>query len=506
MKLSKGQGVSLFAAFVLFSVFNTVVFLAPTAHTITFWLGYFFALFALITIVLTLILYFGKPVKEDKFLSLPAVKVAWTYFVLQSILSVWEMIAFPLPYLPALIINLVLGAVFVVVILVLYAASGKIDKAEEFTAEKVVFIKQIKLSLDSIDTYDSDLKQKISTLAEAVRYSDPMSHSKLADVEDQLVKVVSEMASNVSDTAKAIELCGQAEKLLKTRNEQCKIYKNIKDVEAANKQKSGSGNRVAFAGVGAMCAIFLIALAVCFIVIPENKYNAAMALFKEGKYNEAITAFEIIKGYKDSTDKIADIEELIKQNIYDAAEAYFNQGKYSEAINLYSSLGDFKDSKLRIEQIYNRLSDGDIIYFGTYNEEPIAWKILKTESDKMLLLAEEPVAQKPFTDEIKKVTWATSELRTWLNDEFMDSFSAEQQAQILLTDTGDTEEKVFLLDVDEIVELAKKVKFKTTEEWWTRTSSENSIVYMTATGWVKAEGDQVVRDKGVRPSIWISLK
>jgi len=88
MKLSKGQGISLFVAFVLFGGFNIVAFLAPIVHTITFWLGYFFALFALITITLTLVLYFGKPVKEEKFLSLPAVKVAWTYFVLQTVLSI----------------------------------------------------------------------------------------------------------------------------------------------------------------------------------------------------------------------------------------------------------------------------------------------------------------------------------------------------------------------------------------------------------------------------------
>ena len=144
--------------------------------------------------------------------------------------------------------------------------------------------------------------------------------------------------------------------------------------------------------------------------------------------------------------------------------------------------------------------------FGQQLVKSTCYHIVKTESDKMLLLAEKPIAQKPYTDEVKKVTWETSALRAWLNGEFMDSFSVAQQSQILLTDTGDTEEKVFLLSVDEIDELSKSVKFKTTDEWWTRTSIENSIVYMSSTGWVKADGDHVVRDKGVRPSIWISLK
>ncbi|MDO4608269.1 MAG: DUF6273 domain-containing protein [Clostridia bacterium] len=153
------------------------------------------------------------------------------------------------------------------------------------------------------------------------------------------------------------------------------------------------------------------------------------------------------------------------------------------------------------------MSEGDILYFGTYKGEPIAWKILKTEADKMLLITEEPIAEKPFHDTIKKVTWETSYLRTWLNGEFLNSFSTEQKNQIIATNTGSTEDKIFLSSLDEMVELvnAEKITFKTTDEWWTRTSSEDGIMYATSNGWVKAVGDQVVRDKGVRPCIWIDL-
>ena len=51
----------------------------------------------------------------------------------------------------------------------------------------------------------------------------------------------------------------------------------------------------------------------------------------------------------------------------------------------------------------------------------------------MLLITDQPVAEKPFHDEIKKVTWETSYLRTWLNEEFFNSLNAveavEQEAQ-----------------------------------------------------------------------------
>ena len=157
MKLSKGQGISIFTAFILFGIFNTVVFLAPVVHTVVFWLGYFFELFALATIGSTLVLYFGKAVKEEKFLNLPAVKIAWIYFVLQTGLSIWQMMACPLTYLYALVINLGIGAIFTIIILALYAASGRIDKAEAYTTEKVIFIKQLKLRVTSLETNDTEL-------------------------------------------------------------------------------------------------------------------------------------------------------------------------------------------------------------------------------------------------------------------------------------------------------------------------------------------------------------
>lgn len=506
MKMSKGQGISLFIAFVFFGIFNVVVFLAPLAHSVVFWLGYFFALFALVTMAVTLSLYSKKAVKEEKFLNLPAVKVAWTYFVLQTALSVWEMIAFPLSYLPALIINLVLGAIFVVLILALYASAGKIDRAEQFTAEKVIFIKQLKLKLDSIETDDAELSKKIKELAEDVRFSDQMSHSKLETIETELEYVTDKLVDSIGDTDAALVLCAKAAKLLKTRNEQCKMYKGVKDPVAAQAQKSTNGKGVAFAGACAALALFLITLAVCFVVIPQVKYNDATALMEAEKYDEATVAFLALGDYRDSKEKVEEIKNILLNKQYDEAEKLFNSGNYVDAISIYSALGDFKDSKLRIEQIYNRMSKGDIIYFGTYNNAPIAWKILKTESDKMLLIAENPIAQKPFHDEIKKVTWETSSLRAWLNSEFIESFSAEQKNQILVTETLKTSDKVFLLNTEEIDELSKSVNFSTSEEWWTRTAIDNCIIYMSSTGWLKAEGDQVVRDKGVRPAIWISLK
>ena len=591
MKLSKGQGMSLFAAFILFGIFNVVVFLAPLAHTVVFWLGYFFALFALATITLTLILYFGKPVQEEKFLSLPAVKVAWTYFVLQTALSVWEMVAFPLPYLPVLIINLVLGAVFAIIILALYAASGKIDKSEQFTAEKVIFIKQLKLKLDSIETDDINLEKKIKELAEDVRFSDQMSHSKLAEIESELDSAIDELADTASNTEEALVLCAKAAKLLKKRNDQCKMYKGIKDPVAAEAQKSGNGRNLAFAGVCVMLAMFLITISVYFVIVPQTKYNDAIALMEAEKYDEATAAFTDLGDYRDSEAKIEEIKIILLDKKYDAAvelmnaekydeattaftelgdhrdskakideiktilldqkydaaiellnaqkydeatvafaelgdhrdskekiaeiritlldnkyaeaEKLFYDGKYTEALEIYKELNNYKESVGRVEEIKNRLSTGKVIYFGTYNGEPIAWRIVKTEDNRLLLLADKPIKQLPIHSEIKDVEFKDSTLNAWLNNELIQAFSDKQKDQILTVDGV----KIFLLSEKTVNELKNaKVDIKCDSDWWIAQESNTGFKYVDKNGKIVKAGDLAIRDKGVRPAIWISLE
>ena len=53
----------------------------------------------------------------------------------------------------------------------------------------------------------------------------------------------------------------------------------------------------------AVVAIVIVVLIVLNdVIIPDSKYNKAVALMNEGKYEEAITAFEELDGYKDSED------------------------------------------------------------------------------------------------------------------------------------------------------------------------------------------------------------
>lgn len=503
MGFNKNKGISIVIAIILFAVFSLGVFLAPISHNLIFWLGYSF--FALATALVTamFVFLFNSQDESEMFFKLSHVKLAWAYFVVQAALSVWEIFFFTFNYFVALMLNCGITAIFLILILLVHAGTHNISKKEQKTDKKVLFVRTLKCQVDLIDSENSDIQSKIKALSETIRFSDPMSHSQLNELETQILENIYLLEENIGNNDEAVKIITKIEKQLKERSIKCKELKGVKDVAP---EIDNSGAKYVGTAFGILTFMAVIALTVCFLIIPSHKYDAANALFDLEKYPEAIVAFTEIIDFKDSKLKIEKANMAICQLQYDEAEELFNAGNYSEAINLYLSLGDFKESKLRIEQIYNRLSSGDIIYFGTYNNSPIEWKILKIESDKMLLMTSESIIQKPFSDEIKNVTWESSYLRNWLNSDFITSFSAEQQNQIISTDTGDTNDKVFLLSVDEMDELSDTVLFKTTDEWWTRTFTDNGVMYSSTTGWVVAEGDLIVRDKGVRPTVWISLE
>ena len=72
---------------------------------------------------------------------------------------------------------------------------------------------------------------------------------------------------------------------------------------------------------------------------------------EDGKYYEAIAAFEKLDGYKDSADKIDECNISIIDGKYKNAVSLMEAGKYAEAIELFSTLSDYKDSKKYLTEL-----------------------------------------------------------------------------------------------------------------------------------------------------------
>ena len=172
---------------------------------------------------------------------------------------------------------------------------------------------------------------------------------------------------------------------------------------------------------------------------------------------------------------------------------------------------------------------GDTVNFGYYHGET-EWIVLDKEGDKLLLISKLSLDNKKFNDEYNQdVTWKTSDLRKWLNDEFIyEAFSQTERNLLVETTTtrNGAKDKVSLLSYSEAEKYFStkmsrktmpseyaiyKVDFVPTESggntwFWLREGKAE----LTTSGKVKADGtlfDWCGMDNSgfIRPIVWIDI-
>ena len=139
-----------------------------------------------------------------------------------------------------------------------------------------------------------------------------------------------------------------------------------------------------------LSAVGLIVAAVVLyftVIEPNQRYNAAKALYDEGKYVEAINAFQEMNGYRDSEAQIEACKTAIKDRDYDAAVALYNAGKYEEAIAAFQAMKGYRDSAAQIETCQTAIKERDynaavdLYNAGKYEEAVAAFEALNGYKD-----------------------------------------------------------------------------------------------------------------------------
>ena len=190
---------------------------------------------------------------------------------------------------------------------------------------------------------------------------------------------------------------------------------------------------------------------------------------------------------------------------------------------------------------------GETIEFGNYpqdkdgTEKPIKWIVMKNEGNQVLLLSKYVLDTKPYNKESKAVTWETSDIRKWLNNEFCKiAFNNAEKGRIRTTliknednfetktsGGNDTKDKVFLLSQKEVetlfsneeeriakaTEYAQKSGVYVDKEksswWWLRSPGidSSSAAVVSKYGWVDGFGSSVYGySGGVRPALYLNLQ
>jgi len=106
------------------------------------------------------------------------------------------------------------------------------------------------------------------------------------------------------------------------------------------------------------------------------------------------------------------------------------------------------------------MKEGAVISFGRHK-----WRVLQTDGNSALLLAESVIEQRAYHEEFTQVTWEHCDLRKYLNKQFYESFDTSDRVRILETRlTGSdnpwygteygnaTMDKIFLLSIAEVLQ------------------------------------------------------
>lgn len=112
--------------------------------------------------------------------------------------------------------------------------------------------------------------------------------------------------------------------------------------------------------------------------------------------------------------------------------------------------------------------EGDRVYFGSYQDQPVLWRVLRSDDTSLLLLSEYGLEKRAFDQKKGTTCWADSSVRRYLNEKLLSRlFSPSEAAAIQLTSVRneanprygtqcgpDTEDRMFLLSYEECASVA----------------------------------------------------
>ena len=268
-------------------------------------------------------------------------------------------------------------------------------------------------------------------------------------------------------------------------------------------------------------------------------------MLNQKKYQDAISAFESLEGYKDSQSKIDDCKNALLDIEYNKALELLNEKKYLEAIRAFETIIEYKDSKEQIKKCNIAMVNiGDIYTFGNYHGST-EWIVLDKVGSKILIISKDCL---DFQRYGSQGTWESSEIREWLNSDFIaEAFDASEQKRIISTNLStpdnteygsdggnDTVDKVFFLSIEEakryfssnatrialMTEYAIKQggfsqQYGTQKAtWWLRSPGYNDryVACVTYTGeiytfgnWAYYKNEPSSLGETIRPAMWIDL-
>lgn len=221
---------------ILLAMFNVVAFVTPnevegmSKFGGAFWAGYIFITIAFIGQLAVAYYAFRTQENAKKFFyRVPLIAISWSGLILMLVIGSLCMIIPDMPNWLGVIICFVILGFNVIALAKADAAAELVEKVDEKIKNQTFFIRSLTVDAESLlARAKSDVaKAECKKVYEAIRYSDPMSHSALAYTESEITVKFTKLTEAVAaaeDEATAA-LAEEVVILVGDRNKKCKLLK-----------------------------------------------------------------------------------------------------------------------------------------------------------------------------------------------------------------------------------------------------------------------------------------
>ncbi len=217
------------------ALFNVIVFVTPSEiagiekYDGSFWPGYIFIMLAFIGQAGCSYKFFTSESKEQYFLNLPIISLSYTGLIISVIAGA---LCMAIPFVPNWIGVIIAGLILVIYAAAVIKAQGAAEivmSVDKKIKAQTFFIKSLTVDFETLSAKakNEEIKSEVKKVAEACRYSDPMSNDALAGVEGQITIKFNALEKAVEEdkTDDVKTLCNELNVLLADRNKRCKLLK-----------------------------------------------------------------------------------------------------------------------------------------------------------------------------------------------------------------------------------------------------------------------------------------
>lgn len=219
------------AAVVGMIVYNVFVLLIFREKGNAYWSAYIFSMIAIAVQAVVPIATSQKSSRmSDALLGFSLLKSGIIYLAVQVIFGLIVMAVHSFPVTWAVVIQMVLLAVYVIMVISAIIADHHVEEVNQKTAERTFFIKALRVDLAAQKSRvsDAEVGAALDKLTEKLRYADPASHDLLAKVEDQISNTMERLKAEIAnggDKAQILQLIHLLDLQIDERNIKCKLLK-----------------------------------------------------------------------------------------------------------------------------------------------------------------------------------------------------------------------------------------------------------------------------------------